>query len=61
MRLDGRHPHGALPHLSITEDEIPDWLKPYGRDGWFLYIGMVWGVADAARILSGMMDKEEDE
>lgn len=56
MRLDGRHPRGALPYLSITEDEIPDWLKPYGMNGWFLYVGMVWGVADAARILTGKMD-----
>ena len=61
MRLDGRHPYGALPYLSINEEEIPEWLKPYGIEGMWLYIGMVWGLADAARILTGKMDLEEDE
>ena len=61
MRLDGRHPYGALPYISISEDELPDWVKPYGLNGAYLYIGMVWGLADAARILTGKMDLDEEE
>ena len=52
MRLDGRHLCGSLKTLSPpTEDEIPDWIKPYGMEGMWLYIGMRWGMADVIYML----------
>ena len=52
MRLDGRHLCGSLKTLSPpTEDEIPDWIKPYGIEGMWLYIGMRWGMADVIYML----------
>ena len=70
MRLDGRHLCGSLKTLSPpTEDEIPDWIKPYGMEGMWLYIGMRWGMADviymlkddAARMEFVECRKEEEE
>lgn len=70
MRLDGRHLCGSLKTLSPpTEDEIPEWLKPYGMEGMWLYIGMRWGMADviymlkddAARMEFVECRKEEEE
>lgn len=52
MRVDGRHLCGSLKTLSPpTEDEIPEWLKPYGMNAMWLYIGMRWGMADVIYML----------
>ena len=52
MRVNGRHLCGSLKTLSPpTEDEIPEWLKPYGMNAMWLYIGMRWGMADVIYML----------
>lgn len=52
MRLDGRHPRSSFQTLSPpTEDELPDWIKPYGMNAMWLYIGMRWGMADVIYML----------